>query len=237
MPHATFIHEGLAIPYTPSSAVSAGAIVDLGDLIGIAKLDIAALALGALSVEGVFDVVKSGSSGPVFAKGDTVFWDYVNSLAVKTGFDGCLFLGTAVAAAATGDTLVRVELRPHGLPAAMQGKLWEDFSLASASKTLDIQDVGKVMNMTVGHATNVVTIPATAAGLGFVVRCGTSGQRLALSPQAADKIMGPDIAGVDDKDRILAAATSRAGNYCSLEHGSADGYLIRAQQGVWTNEA
>ena len=62
------------------------------------------------------------------------------------------------------------------------------------------------MNVTVGHATNVVTLPATAAGLQYVIRCGASGQRVAVSPAAADKIMGADLAGVDDKDRILAAA-------------------------------
>lgn len=237
MAKATFVKEGLAIPYTPVAAVSAGDIVDLGDIIGIAKTPIAAAALGALAIEGEFDFLKSGSTGPVFAIGDPVFWDYVNSLAVKTGFDGCLFLGTATAAAGTSDTTVRAELRPHGLPASMQGKLWEDVTLAGGSKTLDIEDVGKVMNVTVGHATNVVTLPATAAGSAFLVRCGAAGQRVAISPQAADKVMGPDITGVDNKDRILAAATSHAGDYAFLAADSGNGFLILAQRGVWTNEA
>jgi len=237
MAKATFVQQGASIDYTPSVAVSAGDIVDLGDLVGIAKVDIAANVLGALAIDGVFDVVKSGSTGPVFAKGDPVFFDYVNNVAVKTGFDGCLLLGPAAEAAGTSDTLVRVELRPHGLPSALQGKLWEDVSLAGGAKVLDIQDVGKVMNVTTGHASNGVTLPATAAGLAFTVRNGTAGQRIAIDPAAADKIMGPDIAGVDNKDRILAAATSHKGDYVELEYGGADGYLIRAQRGVWSNEA
>jgi len=237
MAKANFVQEGVSIDYTPSSAVSAGDIVSLGDLVGIAKLDIAASAVGALAIEGVFDVLKLGSSGPVFAIGDPVFFDYVNGLAVKTGFDGCVFLGTAVAAAATGDTTVRTELRPHGLPASLQGKLWEDVSLAGGSKTLDAEDVGKVINITAGHATNVVTLPATAVALEFVVRAGVAGGRVALSPQSADKIMGPDIAGVDNKDRILTAATARMGDYARILAEGTNGYYLLAQRGVWTNEA
>jgi hypothetical protein len=72
-----------------------------------------------------------------------------------------------------------------------------------ASLIRGAQDVGNVMNVTVGHATNVVTLPATAAGLQFVIRCGTSGERIAVSPEAADKIMGADLGGVDDKDRMI----------------------------------
>lgn len=235
---AKMVQEGRKINYTPAADVAAGAIVELGGLVGVAERPIAANAIGALNLEGVFDVLKDGTAGPVFAIGDHVFWDSVNSLAVRTGGSGCWYLGTCVdLAAGTNDATVRTRLAPHHLPAALQDKLWEDVTLASASKTLDIQDVGKVMNVTVGHATNVVVLPAIAAGLAFVVRCGTTGQRVAISPQADDKIMGADLAGANDKDRILAAATSRKGDYCALEYGSADGYLVRAERGVWAAEA
>ena len=59
MAKATFIQDGKSIDYTPGSAVSAGDVVVQGDLIGIAKLDIAADALGALAVKGVFDFPKA----------------------------------------------------------------------------------------------------------------------------------------------------------------------------------
>lgn len=237
MANAIFVQDGCAIDYTPSTAVSAGAIVLLGGLLGVAKKDIAASALGALAIEGVYDVIKSGSSGPVFIPGDAVYWDYVNNLAVRTGGSGTVLFGTCVESAATGVAIVRTRLWPHGLPADMQDKLWEDVTLAGGSKTLDIQDTGKVMNITVGHATNVVTLPATAANDNFVIRCGTTGQRVAVSPAAADKIYGADIAGTDDKDRILAAATSLAGDYVTLWADATNGYAIMAQRGVWTSEA
>ena len=67
MAQAEFVQEGSAIDYTPGSAVTAGDVVVQSDLVGIAKLDIAANALGALAVAGVFDVAKEAGgflSGP-----------------------------------------------------------------------------------------------------------------------------------------------------------------------------
>jgi predicted RecA/RadA family phage recombinase len=229
------VQEGKKIDYTPAAAVDAGAIVDLGDLLGVAERAIAASALGALSIEGVFDVIKDGTAGPVFVVGDAVFWDTVNGLAVRTGGAGCLYFGTCAEDAATGVALVRTKLAPQNLPAFMADMLWEDVTLAGGSKTLDIQDCGKVMNVNVGHASNVVTLPAIAAGLSFLVRCGATGQRVAVSPNVNDMLMGADLAGVNDKDQILAAATSRIGDYIAVDYGSADGYLIRARRGVWVS--
>jgi predicted RecA/RadA family phage recombinase len=233
--NAIRVREGKRINYTPSAAVDAGAIVDLGEMLGVAERAIAASAVGALTIQGEFAVIKDGTSGPIFAIGDAVFWDTVNSLAVRTGGSGCLYFGTCTVAAGTNDATVRALLQPRNLPGKMAGMLWEDVTLASADKTLDIQDCGKVMNVTVGHATNVVILPSVAAGLGWIVRCGTTGQRVAISPDALDKIMGPDIAGVDDTDYILAAATSRKGDYIVLDYGGATGWIIRAKRGVWAS--
>jgi hypothetical protein len=163
-----------------------------------------------------------------------VYWDTDAQQASPTA--GVL-MGVALAAAAKTDATVRVRLSPRALPPAMVNKVLEGVTLASASKTLDAQDVGKVMNVTVGHATNVVTLPATAAGLQFVVRCGASGERVAVSPNASDKIMGADLAGTDDKDRILAAADSVAGDYLHLAADGVNGWFVVAERGKWTAES
>ena len=42
MATATFRHEGASIDYTPGSAISAGDVIVQGELVGVAKLDIAA---------------------------------------------------------------------------------------------------------------------------------------------------------------------------------------------------
>jgi len=236
--NAIFVREGQTINYTPATAVLAGAIVLLGDLIGVAKMPIAAGAVGALCLSGQFKVIKDGTTGPVFAVGDAVHWDSVNGLAVRGGLagSGIVYLGMCVAAAGTDEALVEVELAPAQMPAAFQGKSWEDVSISGGSKTLDAEDVGKVINITAGHASNVVTLPATAIGLNFIIRAGVSAGRIAVSPQAADKIMGADLAGTDNKDRILTGATGLMGDYVSLRAEGTNGYYIDAERGIWTNE-
>ena len=236
MPKATFVQEGNLLDHTPAADVAAGGVVVLNDQIGIAKTPIAATMPGALAISGVFDVEKDddGSTGTVFLADQPVYWDADAELASPTA--GVL-MGVALAAAAKTDSTVRVRLSQTAVPPALVNKVLETVTLASASKTLDAQDVGKVMNVTVGHATNVVTLPATAAGLQYVIRCGASGQRVAVSPAAADKIMGADLAGVDDKDRILAAADSVAGDYLHLVADAVNGWFVVAERGKWTAES
>ncbi len=98
MTEAIFIQEGKCLDHTPAAAVVAGQIVVLGDLIGIAKSPIAISTLGALAVEGVYDIIKDGTTGPVFALLDPVFFDVVTRLAVRVsgspGASGVVYLGT-----------------------------------------------------------------------------------------------------------------------------------------------
>lgn len=107
MSHATFVQQGAAIDYKPVSAVTAGSVVVQGDLVGIAKRDIKAGALGSVSVEGVFDVVKDAAT--VIAAGAKVYWDAAASQAVTVATANKL-LGKAVADAGAGATTVRVRL-------------------------------------------------------------------------------------------------------------------------------
>jgi len=239
MPNAITRSRGQVVDYTPSSAVSPGDIIDLGDMLAVSPLAIAASALGSVQLAGEFDLVKDDDSGPVFALGEPVFWDVVNSTAIKTNAwaSGCVFFGCCTKAAATGDATVRARLDPRALPAWLQGRVWEDVDISGGSKTLDAEDVGKVMNVTVGDAANVVTLPATVIGYIYVVRCGTTGQRVAISPNLNDKLAGANSAGVDNKDMILAAATSRAGDYIVLVADGSVGYYIAASRGVWAAEA
>lgn len=235
MGEANYIQQGDKLNYTPSAAVAAGDVIQFGGFVGIAFAPIAAGALGALAIAGVFGFAKSGSAGPAFEQGDAVFFNPVTGLAARTGGSAHIFVGNCSKAASASDTTVEAKLAPHGLPAWLQGKLWEDVTLAGGSKTLDAEDVGKVLNVTVGHATNVITLPATGAQYrSFVIRCGASGQRIAVSPNASDKIMGPDIAGTDDVDMIMAAATSVAGDYLAIGYGGADGWMIDGRMGTFT---
>ncbi len=108
---ARFIHDGSSIDYTPAADVTAGDVVVQGDLIGIAKLDIAADALGALAVTGVFDVPKTAGVGEAIAAGAKVYWDVADGIAKTDDEAGAnKYLGKVVAAAGDTATTVRVRL-------------------------------------------------------------------------------------------------------------------------------
>ncbi len=98
-----------AIDYTPAADVAAGDVVVQGDLVGVAKLDIAANTLGALAVDGVFDVPKASGGGTAIAAGAKVYWDATNKQATATA-DANKYMGKTVKAAADADTTVRVRL-------------------------------------------------------------------------------------------------------------------------------
>jgi hypothetical protein len=109
-------------------------------------------------------------------------------------------------------------------------------ALAAATKTLDAQDTGKVICCTV---TTVVTLPATATALDNVtLLCvapfGTA--QISADPNANDKIMGPDLAGVDNKDLINTLATARRGDFVTLRAGHTDGYTVTHMKGTWAAE-
>jgi predicted RecA/RadA family phage recombinase len=112
---AVFIQEGAAVDYTPASAVVAGQVVVQVNLVGIAKEAIAANTLGALSVEGIFDVDQAAEIIPA---GAAVYWDADgNSVSGTAGAGaatatatGNTFMGFAQAVTAATDSYVRISL-------------------------------------------------------------------------------------------------------------------------------
>ncbi len=109
MAQAVFVHEGASIDYTPVADVAASDVVVQGDLVGVAKLDIKANKLGALSVVGVFDFAKATGGGSALAAGTTVYWDDAANVATSTSA-GNKQIGKVVRAAAAADPTVRVRL-------------------------------------------------------------------------------------------------------------------------------
>lgn len=103
---AIYVQKGESVDFIPSANVSAGDVVVSGDLVGIAKLDIATSTLGSLSLRGVFDIVKA--SGAI-SFGAAVYWDETNSNATAVA-TGNKYLGKAVRSAESTDATVRVLL-------------------------------------------------------------------------------------------------------------------------------
>lgn len=109
-------------------------------------------------------------------------------------------------------------------------------TLGAATKTLDAQDTGKLIWVTVD---SVITLPVTATALaGVTLVCGGPFGTVQISadPNANDKIMGPDLAGTDNKDLINTKATARRGDYITLTAGHADGYVVSRIRGTWASE-
>ena len=106
---ATFIHDGSSIDYTPGSAVTAGAVVVQGELVGVAKVPIPANTLGALAVEGVFDFPKATGGGTAITAGANCYWNAGAQQATTTA-TGNKLIGKCVRAAADADTTVRIRL-------------------------------------------------------------------------------------------------------------------------------
>ena len=110
----------------------------------------------------------------------------------------------------------------------------------SGIKTFDAQDSGKLFCVDAAGDGDALTLPAIADGFGgaTILAIGAFGTTaVTISPAAADMILGPDMAGVDNKDLILTKATQRRGDFVSLMLGDADGYVVTALRGTWAAEA
>jgi predicted RecA/RadA family phage recombinase len=61
---ASYVQDGDVLDYTPAAAVAAGDVVVIGALVGVAPRAIAANVMGALQVEGVFEIpCATGATG------------------------------------------------------------------------------------------------------------------------------------------------------------------------------
>jgi len=114
MANGRFIHTGDVLDHTPTSAVTSGDVVVMGDLIGIAERDIPANTLGAVRVKGVVELPKDNTVQ--IDKGDICYFEVAEDEINKTA-SGNPFAGVCVEDAATADETVKVLLN-KGVPTA-----------------------------------------------------------------------------------------------------------------------
>lgn len=120
-PLCIFRNEDGTIEITAGQAYDAGAVVIVGDILGIAKTPIANGETAALATEGIFTVPKEGAvSAKAMGVGKRVYWDAVNSVAVlaANATVGMKFLGITTKAALTADTTVEIVLCPDATATA-----------------------------------------------------------------------------------------------------------------------
>jgi len=107
----SYVQAGDVIDYTPGSAVAAGEVVVLGDLVAIAPRAIAANEVGALALEGIWDVPKESGTASGSTAGTVYYWDAGNEVATTDSDSGTnKQIGHSVADADAGDETVRIRL-------------------------------------------------------------------------------------------------------------------------------
>jgi predicted RecA/RadA family phage recombinase len=92
--------------------VTSGLGAQVGKFFGIALQDTTSGVAGEFAVEGVFGIVKDAS---VFSVGDNVYWDNTGKTITSTA-NSNLLIGTASAAALTGDATGTVRLSEANTP-------------------------------------------------------------------------------------------------------------------------
>lgn len=106
-------------------------------------------------------------------------------------------------------------------------------TVSTSTKTLDFGDCGVVQDVT---ADCTVTLPATSAKYGFILRVGADNVTLNISPNASDKIWGNGVnGGTDNKDLIFT--DQPIGSFVELRGDGTDGYAVVRVHGTATFEA
>lgn len=232
MSEVVFNRQGETIEFTATDAITAG---ECRLIAGLCAFAVASYAVGQLAVMQILGNVKAlgtVTSEPAAPKGSLVFWNATTNKASVVG--GTFLMGILAADAAAEAT--RLEVLLNTVPPGAAGFAGKTLSRVAVDTVLDAQDTGKLMIMTADSKT--FTLPATVAGLELICQCDVSGgaATMSVSPSASDKIMGPDVAGVDDKDYLLDGDGAQ-GDYLHLIGDGADGWFVKASRGNWTQEA
>lgn len=109
-----YIQPGVVIDYTNAtgSTITAGSVVKINKILGVAIADIANGATGPVQIEGVFECPKLSTA--VIAAGESLTWDvsagnFDDSAAIPATGDVTGAAAVAVEAAGNGTTTVKVK--------------------------------------------------------------------------------------------------------------------------------
>lgn len=108
----TYVQKGDVLDHTAAADISSGAVVAMGNIVGVALADIPNGGIGPVQVDGVFTLAKTAATA--WAQGDALRWDVSASQFTKGGVAATGDISNcAVAAAVAGsaDTTAAVLLR------------------------------------------------------------------------------------------------------------------------------
>jgi len=108
---ARYIQDGKIINYFNSAAdqISFGDVLTLSGRIGVAAVDIRAGGIGAVELEGVFEI--SAETTVPFTVGQTVYWDAANKRVTATKAEtGAILAGIVIEPKAVAESSALVKL-------------------------------------------------------------------------------------------------------------------------------
>lgn len=216
MAQVSVIHgpDGKSIDYTPGSAVTGGDVVAVGNILGIAVNDIAANALGSLSVTGLKYVPKTTAAWTV---GLPVYWNSTGDPDSGTAGTGAanqlgagVYMGIAALAAGSGDDRGYVLLNERG--SAGPSRVRTATVAAAGTNASNAGQLIEGFNLVTGpDDTKGVVLPPAAAGAQVIIKVG-DGADLKVWPATGDAInaiaVDSAMTVVDDVCFVLTALDS-----------------------------
>lgn len=192
---AIFRQEGVNIDYTPGSAVLAGTVYVLGNLVTIVPKDIAADEKGATCVRGVFNVPKDNSD---VSAGDTLYWNATGDPYGGTSSSGAFtktvgsnkIAGHALEAA--GTTTGDVDMYLHSADSALQASFGPTSVATVAAGGTAIANANAIdvgfTQVTASDDTAAIRLPEAAAGKVCIVKNTVANKILKVFPAVNDTI-------------------------------------------------
>lgn len=163
-----FIQSGDVLDYVNGTgqAIASGDVVVVGSLIGVALVNIADGATGAVQLEGIFIIAKTTSLA--ITQGDKLYFNTSTKKVTKTVTDKPI--GTAAASALSADTSIPVNLAgaPSSPQATVIAALTDNSGGAAADGTIAaVSDVATAANAVkeLATKTNEIISVLKAAGL------------------------------------------------------------------------
>jgi len=155
-----YIQDGDTVDYTngTGSAIASGAVVVVGNRqLGIALVAMAIAAIGAVALEGVFQLAKNTSDAIV--QGQKLWWDAVAGEVINTPAINSYFIGYAIKAELAATATVHVALEEFSEEGPRVLTL-----AATGAQTLNVGDFGggDLILLATNTAAQTVNLPAVA---------------------------------------------------------------------------
>lgn len=207
----SYKQPGDVITWTNStgSAVASGDVVQVGhQQLGVALVDIASTAAGAVALEGVFSLTKTTGA---ITQGAKVWWDAVNGYCVNAPTLTAFFVGYAALAAGSSDTTVSVSLEEFCCEGPRVVTLAATGTQAVGVGAFLSGDLTLLGTATAAHTVNLPALASVPVGAKLLVRKISGGAyAITLDGNSSETIGGGATFASIDADNDMAAFVASA---------------------------